>query len=122
MIKGINTGTGLQVNNGYTTWPQFYNSAQTNGNTLIGQLRYNGSSQNLEVYDGNTWIIMNSTYPTIELAPHVQAVVAWAQTKMAEESRMKELAAKHPAVADALEALKKAEEQVQIVAALVDVE
>lgn len=122
MIKGINTGTGLQVNNGYTTWPQFYNSAQTNGNTLIGQLRYNGSSQNLEVYDGNSWLMMNSAYPTIELSPHVQAVVAWAQTKMAEESRLKALAEKHTAVADVLEALKKAQEQVQIVAALVETE
>jgi hypothetical protein len=42
--------------------------------------------------------------------------------KMAEEARIKELAAKHPTVADALEAVAKAEEQVRIVAALVDVE
>ena len=120
MIKGINTGTGLQVNNGYTSWPNFYNNAATSGNTLVGQLRYNGSSQNLEVYDGVSWLIMQSTYPTVELAPHVQAVVAWAQTKMAEESRLKELAARHPTLADALEAVKRAEEQVQIVAALVE--
>lgn len=120
MIKGINTGTGLQVNNGYTTWPQFYNSMQNTGNSLIGSVRYNGSSQNLEVYDGNSWLIMSASYPTVELAPHVQAVVVWAQTKMAEEARIKELAAKHPAVADALEAVARAEEQVRIVAALVD--
>ena len=120
MIKGLNTGTGLQINNGYTSWPNFYNNAATSGNTLVGQLRYNGNSQNLEVYDGVSWLIMQSTYPTVELAPHVQAVVAWAQTKMAEESRLRDLAAKHPAVADAVDALAKAEEQVRIVAALVD--
>lgn len=84
-------------------------------------MRYNGSSQNIEVFDGNSWLIMNSSYPTVELSPHVQAVVAWAQTKMAEESRLRELAAKHPTVADALEAVKRAEEQVQIAAALCDV-
>lgn len=93
---------------------------QNTGNSLIGSVRYNGSSQNLEVYDGNSWMIMSASYPTVELSPHVQAVLAWAQTKMAEESRLKELAAKHPTVADALGALKQAEEQVQIVAALVD--
>lgn len=120
MIKGITAGTGLQVNSGYTSWPNFYNNAATSGNTLVGQLRYNGNSQNLEVYDGVSWLIMQSTYPTVELAPHVQAVVAWAQTKMAEESRLRDLAAKHPAVADAVDALAKAEEQVRIVAALVD--
>jgi hypothetical protein len=122
MIKGINTGNGLQVNNGYTTWPQFYNSMQNTGNSLIGSVRYNGSSQNLEVYDGNSWMIMSASYPTVELAPHVQAVVNWAQIKMAEEAKLKELAAKHPTVADAIEAMKRAEEQVRIVAALVDTE
>lgn len=120
MIKHLNSGSGITINNNYTTWPSFYNTVQSTGNSLVGQLRYNGSSQNLEVYDGNSWLMMNSAYPTIELSPHVQAVVAWAQTKMAEESRLRELAAKHPTVADALEAVKKAEEQVQIVAALVD--
>jgi hypothetical protein len=120
MIKNITPGPGLSINNNYSTWPSFYNTVSSTGNSLVGQLRYNGSSQNMEVYDGNSWLMMNSAYPTIELAPHVQAVVTWAQTKMAEESRIRELAAKHPAVADAVEALKKAEEQVQIITALVD--
>ena len=122
MIKGINTGTGLTVNNGYTSWPNFYNNSASNSNTLVGQMRYNGSAQCIEVYDGMTWLSLGSAYPTIELAPHVQAVVNWAQTKMAEESRLRELAAKHPTVADALAAVKQAEEQVQIVAALVETE
>ena len=39
--------------------------------------------------------------------------------KMAEETQRKELAMKHPSVADALDALQRAEEQVRIVAALV---
>ena len=119
MIKNITPGTGITVNNNYSTWPSFYNSP-ANGNSLVGQLRYNGSSQNLEVYDGNSWLMMTSSYPTVELAPHVQAVVTWAQIKMAEESRLKELAAKHPTVADALDAVTKAEEQLRIVTALVD--
>ena len=122
MIKGINTGTGLTVNNGYTSWPNFYNNSASNSNTLVGQMRYNGSAQCIEVYDGMTWLSMGSSYPTIELAPHIQAVVIWAQTKMAEESRLRELAAKHPTVADALAAVKRAEEQVRIVAALVETE
>jgi hypothetical protein len=123
MIKNITPGSGININNNHhSAWPSFYNTVSSSGNSLVGQLRYNGSSQNLEVYDGTSWLIMNSAYPTIELSPHVQAVVAWAQTKMAEESRIRELAAKHPAVADALGALQRAEEQVQIVTALVDME
>ena len=121
MIKAINTGSGLTVINGHTSWPSFYNNSASSNNTLVGQVRYNGSSQNFEVYDGASWLIMGSAYPTVELAPHVQAAVDWVRIKMAEESRLKELAAKHPTVADALEAVKKAEEQVQIAAALCDV-
>ena len=120
MIKNITPGSGININNNHSAWPSFYNTVSSTGNGLIGQTRYNGSTQNLEVYDGNTWLTMTSGYPTIELAPHVQEVVAWAQAKMTEESRIRELAAKHPAVADALKVLKKAQEQVQIVTALVD--
>ena len=118
MIKNITAGIGVTINHGHVSWPVFYNSSSSN--SLVGQMRYNGGSQCIEVYDGNTWLTMGSAYPTIELAPHVQAVVNWAQIKMAEEARLRELAAKHPAVADALEAVARAEEQVRIVTALVD--
>ena len=118
MIKGINTSTGIQVDSGYTSWPSFYTNPSSS-NTLVGQLRYNGASQNMEVYDGSNWLVMSAAFPTLSLAPHVQAVVEWAQKKMAEETQRKELAMKHPIVADALDALQRAEEQVQIVSALV---
>lgn len=121
MIKNITTGAGLQVNNNYSSWPSFYNTVSSTGNNLVGQLRYNGSSQNMEVYDGNSWLTMTGAYPTIELAPQVQAVVNWAQIKMAQESRIQELAAKHPAVADALAAVEKAQEQLEVVATLATV-
>ena len=120
MIKNITTGTGLTINNNYGSWPSFYNTVSSTGNSLVGQLRYNGNSQNMEVYDGNSWISMSTSYPQIELGGDVQSVVNWARTKMAEESRVRELAAKHPSVADALAAVDRAQEQVRIVAALVD--
>ena len=121
MIKNISPGNGITINNSHSSWPTFYNSVQNTGNNLIGQMRYNGSSQNIEVFDGNSWLIMNSSYPTVELSPHVQAVVAWAQTKMAEETRIQELAAKHPTVADALLARDRAEDAVKIAVALCDI-
>jgi hypothetical protein len=119
MIKTINPGTGINVQNN-SSWPSFYNT--TSSNSLVGQVRYNGANQSMEVYDGNSWMLLTSGYPTIELAPDVQAVVTWARNKMTEESRIRELAAKHPTVADALAAVEKAEEQFRVVAALVDTE
>ena len=120
MIKSINGSNGITINNGYSSWPQFYNN--NSANTLVGQVRYNGSSQNMEVYDGTNWLTMSSGYPTVELTGEVQAILNWAREKIHEENRVKELAAKHPSVADALEAVAHAEEQVRIVAALVDTE
>ena len=120
MIKSINGSNGITINNGYATWPQFYNN--NSANTLVGQVRYNGSSQTMEVYDGSAWLTISSTYPTIELNGEVQMILNWARVKMAEEARIKELAAKHPTVADALQAVALAEEQVKIVAALVETE
>ena len=122
MIKGINGSNGVQVTGGYMSWPQFYNSPSTSGNTLIGQVRYNGSNQCMEVYDGNSWLMMQPSYPIIELTSEVQSILQWARLKMADEARIKELAAKHPTVADALQTVAVAEEQVRIVAALVDTE
>ena len=119
MIKNINVGAGLSIQNGHSTWPSFYNNSASNSNTLVGQMRYNGSAQCIEVYDGMVWLSMTSSYPTVELSVEVQHVLNWARTKIDEEIRIKELAAKHPAVADALQAVAHAEEQVRIVAALV---
>jgi len=120
MIKSISTGIGLRAINNYSVWPTFYNSPASTGNTLIGQVRYNGSSQHMEVYDGTSWLIMTGTYPTIELSGEVQTIIDWARTKMSDEARLTELAAKHPIVADAMAAVDQAQEQVRIVVALVE--
>ena len=118
MIKGISGSNGIIVNNTYTSWPSFYSSGS---NQLgVGNMRYSGSSQSIEVFDGNNWLTLTGAHPSIELNGDVQYILNWARGKMAEEARIKELADKHLIVADALEAVKQAEEQVKIVAALVD--
>ena len=119
MIKGVNAGNGLQVSNSYGSWPQFYNTVQSTGNSLIGQVRYLGSSQNFEVFDGNSWIMMAASYPTVELSGEVLSILNWAKAKMAEELRLKQLAQRHPSLQDALDQLQHAQEQVRIVEALV---
>lgn len=114
MIRNITAGYGIHVggSNSYST--PYIDSTRPSA----GMVRY--INNNLEIYDGSSWMMMQSSYPQVELSGHVQAVIQWAEKKMAEEARLKELAAKHPTVADAIEAVAKAEEQVRIVAALVD--
>lgn len=119
MIKTINGGTGISVSGASTNWPSFYNSTAASGNTLIGQMRYNGSTQTTEVYDGACWMPLTPAYPMIELSGEVQTILNWAKAKMVEESRLKQLATQYPSLKDALDQLEHAQEQVRIVEALV---
>lgn len=114
MIRNITAGYGIHIGGhaGYST--PYIDATRPSA----GMVRY--LNNNLEIYDGNNWMTMQSSYPQVELTDHVQSVINWAEKKMAEEARISELAAKHPTVADALAAVKQAEEQVRIVAALVD--
>jgi hypothetical protein len=82
-------------------------------------VRYIGG--NLEVYDGASWLPLQSSYPTIELDGVTVEVIQWARRRMEEEKRMLELARNHPTVADALAARERAEEAVRIAVALCDV-
>jgi len=112
MIRNITAGYGINIggSNSYST--PFIDQTRPSA----GMVRY--INNNLEVYDGANWMIVQSSYPQIELNGAVQAILAWAQEKMTEENRIKELAAKHPTVADALVARDRAEDAVKIAAAL----
>jgi hypothetical protein len=114
MIRNITGGAGIHVSG------SVYNAPYINTNVpSAGMVRYiNG---NLEVYDGSSWLPLQSSYPTIELDSETREIVRWAQNRMVEEERMLELARNHPTVADALAARERAEEAVRIAVALCDV-
>jgi hypothetical protein len=73
----------------------------------------------MEVYDGSSWQELNMPHASVGLNPDAEAAIEWAHRQMTEERRLAVLANDHPAVADALAAVKKAQEQVRIVTALV---
>jgi hypothetical protein len=76
---------------------------------------------NFEVYDGASWLPLQSSYPQIELDGVTQEALQWTRRQMEKEKRMLELAKTHPTVADALAAVEKAQEQLNIVVTLVTV-
>jgi len=117
MIKAIHSsGRYIQVIGGSAST---YVNANP-GAQGVGNLRFNTSLQRLEVYDGSSWQELNMPHATVGLNPAAEAAIEWAQRQMAEEKRLAALAKDHPAVADAMEAVKQAQERVQVVAALVD--
>ena len=113
MIRTISGSKYIQVSGASYTNP--YISPGASG---AGMVRWNSNMNCLEVNDGNSWQQIQSAHPMIALTSDAETLLDWAQTKMAEESRIRELAAKHPAVADALTAVELAKEKLQVVSAL----
>ena len=83
-------------------------------NYSAGMVRYNGSNQSMEVYDGASWLQIASNHASIDLSGSANAALNWAMRKMAEEAELEKLAKSHPAVKAAYENLKRAEEQLKI--------
>jgi hypothetical protein len=75
---------------------------------------------NFEVFDGSSWLPLQSSYPQIELDGVTVEVIQWARRQMEQEKRMLELAKNNPTVADALAARQHAEEALRITIALCD--
>ena len=75
-------------------------------NPSAGMLRYNGNGNQLEVYDGSSWLSMNTNTATVDLTQEAREAIAWASKKRQEELDLLELAQRHPAVQDALNKLR----------------
>jgi hypothetical protein len=79
-----------------------------------GNMRFNTQTQNIEVYDGNQWITCSTGSVSVGLNSDAESLLDWARIKRDEESRIVALAARYPTVADAVDAVKKAQEQLQV--------
>lgn len=95
MLNGITGGAHLTVSNSYSTRPYI-----NMGNPSAGMVRYNGNSNNLEIYDGSSWMAIQNANPHIELSSGAQAAINWAYEKMEQERKLKDLMNKHPGLKD----------------------
>lgn len=91
----------VTVSEGYSDMPYINSSTLSAGN-----VRFNGSSKILEVYDGSMWYELRSSPFFVNLSNDAEQAIDWAQKKMQEETRIKALAEKYPAVKDAQERLQ----------------
>lgn len=96
MIKNILGGPGINVSSGYGA-PYISPGAQSAGMT-----RYNTSTQNLEVYDGNAWLTITND-SSVSLDNSTMEVIDWARKKMLEEQRLEQLMKQHPGLRDTYE-------------------
>jgi len=115
MIRNISGSKYIQVSGSMSTNP--YISPGASG-IAVGMVRWSASMNCLEINDGNSWQQLHSAHPMIALTSDAETLLDWARAKRDEEWRIAELAAKHPTVADALGAVREAEQQLKTVVAL----
>jgi hypothetical protein len=116
MIKGITQGGRYLSVSGGTPGSNYvinYSGAQG-----IGNMRFNTANQNIEIWDGNSWITLNMSYATVQLDNEAISLLDWAKEQQRKQLEREALAKTHPAIANAIEAVKKAEEQLEIITIL----
>jgi len=91
MIKNIHSSTHhIRIGQGISNVPPISPGAQS-----AGMLRWNTSSNTIEVYNGVAWFSVE-TNADILLSPLTQQALDWSIKKMEEESRLQSLMARHP--------------------------
>lgn len=110
MIKTIGAMGGIGVE---APPPPYINNSPNSGT-----VRYNTMSQNLEVFDGYSWINI-STHAQFSLSPEVCKVFDWAAKRMKREQEIEEYAERYPIVASVKAQLDNIQEQMDVTLALV---
>ena len=115
MIKDIvSSGRYVQVQGGSaSTYVNGYSGLQG-----VGNMRYNTSNQNMEVFDGNTWIQLNMGYSSIGLTPEAEALLDWARQERDKQFQREARIKNNPALQKAWDAIKRAEENFDILEAI----
>lgn len=115
MIKGIMGAAGVVVDGGNTSLPYI---PMNNENPIQGIIRVWGSD--LQVFTGTNWQQLPSSYATVKLDPNTESLLQWCNAQRTMAMRRLELAEKNPALMNALEAIKKAEDNYEILAKFVE--
>ena len=84
----------------------------------VGDLRFNTSTQQIEFYNGQTWQTFTMAQATVGLTGTAETAIDWALNKMEQEKEARRMAEHYPAVADAMGAVREAEQQLKTIVAL----
>ena len=107
--------TGVTVLGGDTALP-YVNMNHVN--PMQGMLRISGSD--LQAFDGSNWISISSSYATVSLDQEVLDVIQWARTQRTIAMNRMTLAQNNPTLMKALEKLKKAEDDFELLSKFVE--
>ena len=115
MIKGLMGTCGVTVSGGNTALPYVGPNAN---NPVTGMIRINNTE--LEVFNGTMWQQISSSYATVSLDQEILDVIQWARAQRTMAMNRLTLAQNNPALMKALEKLKKAEDDFELLAKFVE--
>ena len=115
MIKGITGGPGIVAGGGSMNYPYI---PQNSNNPIQGMLRLNG--QDMQVFDGSSWIILSASYAHVSLDQETQDLLMWARAQRTMAMNRMTLAQSNPALMKALEAVKRAEDNFELLSKFVE--
>jgi hypothetical protein len=78
------------------------------------------SGTDLQTFDGNNWISISSSYATVSLDQEILDVIQWARAQRTMAMNRLTLAQNNPALMKALEKLKKAEDDFELLSKFVE--
>jgi hypothetical protein len=82
-------------------------------------MSYDPGSQQMKVYDGNSWLSLGGGSATVNLDPAAIGILNWAKKRMQEEAERERLAETNPTIKDLMDQIKHKEEQIKIVQTLI---
>ena len=94
-----------------------YCSSEPPNRASAGDVFYSTAVNQFQVYNGTDWITLSQGF-SVDMSPYADDAIKWAIEKMREEAEIEELAKDSPAVQNALDTMKKAEEQLKIIASI----
>lgn len=109
------SGSGINVQGGHTSFPYI---PQNSNNPIQGMIRVNG--QDLQVFDGSAWVMLSTSYSTVELNGDTQAIIQWAREQRDKQWKREQLIKDNPALQKAMEAIEKAEANFDLLAKFVE--
>ena len=115
MIKGLMGTCGVTVSAGNTSLPYV---GPNPSNPMTGMLRVHNTE--IEVFNGTMWQQISSSYATVSLDQEILDVIQWARTQRTMAMNRLTLAENNPALMKALEKLKKAEDDFELLAKFVE--
>ena len=112
MIKGLTGGPGIAASIGMT-YPYIPMNAN---NPIQGMLRISG--QDIQTFDGSGWITVAASYANVSLDSDSLELLQWARTQRQLEMNRKTLIENNPALEKAYAAVKRAEENFDLLATI----